>query len=194
MSGSIGWAKQASQPTFSKRLRAVAQLEDAEAKQAREATEQVLSRRWWMIDKSTPAVKAQRFMAIRHDPGPFGSIRRCIPLIEARGGTYRHVVQLAFALAAYRHQHGAYPNDLAKLAPKYIDTIPTDPFTGGDLHYRLEDGGYLLYSVGPNGKDDGGRNFNEEYETWSEYQSATEEEKLRDDIAIRTPVKKREKR
>ena len=33
-----------------------------------------------------------------------------------------------------------------------------DPFfVDADLRYRLEDGGYVLYSVGPNGKDDGAK-------------------------------------
>jgi hypothetical protein len=65
--------------------------------------------------------------------------------------------KLAFALAAYRADHGAYPAELALLTPQYVDTVPKDVFNDADLHYRQEDGGYLLYSVGRNGKDDGGR-------------------------------------
>ena len=82
------------------------------------------------------------------------------------------------------------PETLAELSPKYIAEVPKNPFSDADLLYKPEADGYLLYSVGPNGKDDGGHNFNEEFETWSESQPATEEQKSWDDIAIRTPPKK----
>ena len=65
--------------------------------------------------------------------------------------------KLAFALAAYRVDRGAYPAKLADLMPKYVKIVPKDIFNGAELHYRQEGGGYLLYSVGPNGKDDGGK-------------------------------------
>ena len=70
------------------------------------------------------------------------------------------VNNLAFALAAYRADHGTYPAKLADLKPKYVKTIPTDMFNGdADLHYVRKGGGYRLYSVGPNGIDDGGRGY-----------------------------------
>ena len=65
---------------------------------------------------------------------------------------------LAFALAAYHADHGEYPAKLAELMPKYVKKIPTDMFNGdADLHYVRKGDGYRLYSVGPNGHDDGGR-------------------------------------
>jgi hypothetical protein len=65
---------------------------------------------------------------------------------------------LAFALAQYRADRGSYPAKLADLTPKYVAKLPQDIFNNdADLKYRVENGGYLLYSVGPNGKDDGGR-------------------------------------
>ena len=42
--------------------------------------------------------------------------------------------------------------------PKYVAVVPKDIFSGGALHYKPQADGYLLYSVGPNGIDDGGRN------------------------------------
>jgi hypothetical protein len=100
---------------------------------------------------------------------------------------------LALGLAAYRHDHGGYPRMLADLSPKYIAEIPKDPFADGDLHYKPEGDGYLLYSVGPNGKDDGGRSFRDEDYPWSEDESPTEQQWW-DDIAIRTPAKMSEKK
>ncbi len=45
---------------------------------------------------------------------------------------------------------------MTSLAPKYIAAVPTDPFAEGPPHYKRVGEGYILYSVGRNGKDDGG--------------------------------------
>ncbi|MBX9626053.1 MAG: hypothetical protein K2X82_19810 [Gemmataceae bacterium] len=66
-------------------------------------------------------------------------------------------VTVAFALAAYRHDHGKHPAALADLAPKYLAAVPGDLFSGGPLVYKPEKDGYLLSSVGPDGEDDHGR-------------------------------------
>jgi len=68
-------------------------------------------------------------------------------------------LHLAFALAAYKCDHGRYPAKLDELVPKYLQAIPSDLFSDKPPVYRLEDKGYLLYSVGENGVDDDGRGF-----------------------------------
>ncbi len=70
--------------------------------------------------------------------------------------THRNL-HVAFALAAYQRDHGRYPQDLNALAPKYLPQVPSDLFSGQALIYRPALEGYLLYSVGPNGRDDQGR-------------------------------------
>jgi hypothetical protein len=80
----------------------------------------------------------------------------------------------AFALAAYHRDHGNYPANLDELAPKYLDKIPDDLFSGKPLIYRLENDGYLLYSVGVNGRDDDGQTFGDNPPG--------------DDIVVRVPV------
>lgn len=67
------------------------------------------------------------------------------------------LAQTAFALALYRAEHGQYPERLEELVPQYAAAVPRDRFIGGPLHYRRVGPGYLLYSVGENGNDDGGR-------------------------------------
>ena len=74
-----------------------------------------------------------------------------------RGSMQFELDKLAFALAAYRADHGSYPAKLADLKPKYVAEVPRDIFNEGELIYRPEGTGYLLYSVGVNGKDDGGK-------------------------------------
>jgi hypothetical protein len=43
------------------------------------------------------------------------------------------------------------------LVPTYLDTIPKDPFDGKDLRYKELDTGFVVYSVGEDGHDDGGK-------------------------------------
>jgi hypothetical protein len=71
-------------------------------------------------------------------------------------------IDVAFALAAYRSDNGRYPARLDDLAPKYLATIPGDLFSGKPLIYRPTENGYLFYSVGVNGKDDGGRFYDDD--------------------------------
>jgi hypothetical protein len=70
-------------------------------------------------------------------------------------------LSVAFALARYQHQHKRYPKSLNALMPKYLSQIPQDIFAGKPLHYFAKDKGYLLYSVGLNGKDEGGRGYDD---------------------------------
>ena len=67
--------------------------------------------------------------------------------------------KLAFALTAYQADVGSFPAKLAELAPKYVAELPKDRFNEADLHYRRQGAGFLLYSVGMNGKDDQGRSM-----------------------------------
>jgi len=71
-------------------------------------------------------------------------------------------LHVAFALAAYRKDTGRYPEKLADLAPKYLAAVPGDIFSGKPLIYKPNEKGYLFYSVGVNGKDDGGRWYNDD--------------------------------
>jgi hypothetical protein len=89
---------------------------------------------------------------------------------EDRGTMQLELTKLAFALAAYRADHGSYPAELTDLTPKYLRDVSKDVFGGGDLHYAREGKGYVLYSVGVNGKDDGakGREDAKLGETWDD--------------------------
>lgn len=65
-------------------------------------------------------------------------------------------VQLALVIEQ-RHLEGhALPADLSELAADHIDAVPIDPFDGQPLRYMRLDDGYVIYSVGTNGTDDGG--------------------------------------
>jgi hypothetical protein len=68
----------------------------------------------------------------------------------------RHV-RLAVVLSHYRREHGRYPAALDDVTPKYLRTLPEDLYSGERPIYRLSEKGFVLYSVGKNGQDDGGR-------------------------------------
>lgn len=67
----------------------------------------------------------------------------------------RHL-QLAIALTLYHRETGKYPEKLGELTPKFLPSIPLDLFNGKEIIYARTEKGYRFYSVGPNGRDDGG--------------------------------------
>ena len=67
------------------------------------------------------------------------------------------VMRLACAVEVYRIRRGRLPASLEELAPDILPELPRDPFTGRSYVYRVKPGGagYLVYSVGSDGEDDG---------------------------------------
>ena len=86
-------------------------------------------------------------------PALSGAVRKF-----ALGQVNVYLARVACALERYRIAHGSYPESLALLAPQWMETIPHDVINGQPLHYeRTPDGRFLLYSVGWNETDDGGK-------------------------------------
>jgi hypothetical protein len=109
----------------------------------------------------------------------FGSLA---PRVYASAALNR-LLETQLALYAYRLDHGRYPGRLDQLVPNYLPSLPLDPFTDAKpLQYRISANYYLtegigtneerykvehearlsgdhyvLYSVGPDAVDDGGR-------------------------------------
>jgi len=75
---------------------------------------------------------------------------------ETRAEAALAVAEVAMALKLYQGEHGEYPESLDALSGAFLPVVPTDPFTDKPLVYVRRDGGFLVYSVGPNGKDDAG--------------------------------------
>lgn len=66
-------------------------------------------------------------------------------------------VMIGIALELYRRQHGGYPESLDELTPRYLPELPVDRLNGEPLHYQVSDGRPVVYSVGSDMDDDGGR-------------------------------------
>jgi len=65
--------------------------------------------------------------------------------------------RIACALERHRLANGKLPDSLDALAPRFIEKVPNDVINGQPHHYRVSpDGGYVIYSVGWNQRDDGG--------------------------------------
>jgi hypothetical protein len=80
-----------------------------------------------------------------------------IPLKAAIAQTAAGQVVLACALERHRLANGNYPEALAALTPRFASQLPNDVVTGKPAVYRQSsDGRFQLYSVGWDGKDDGG--------------------------------------
>lgn len=72
--------------------------------------------------------------------------------------SHEELLILALALRAYALEHTQYPTSLNALVPNYLASLPNDPFTRrGSYCYKPRGTTYLLYSIGPDGRDDGGQ-------------------------------------
>jgi len=73
--------------------------------------------------------------------------------------TLNRGIMLMAALEAFRLEKGQYPNALKDLVTGgYISKVPVDPFTDNKpFKYSKQGSKYLLYSIGPDLSDEGGR-------------------------------------
>ena len=76
---------------------------------------------------------------------------------DARDQAGDIILMLRLALQAFRLERGQYPAQLKELTPTYLKSIPADPFSNMPLHYKKTGQTYLLWSIGPDGKDDKGQ-------------------------------------
>jgi hypothetical protein len=70
------------------------------------------------------------------------------------------LLTVELALRCHRSEKGHGPAQLEQLIPAYLSRVPLDPFSGRGLIYRASGTNWLLYSVGPDGVDDGGKPAN----------------------------------
>jgi len=60
----------------------------------------------------------------------------------------RGIVITAVAVKRYHAKHGSYPGTLQALVPDFLPRPPTDFLDGAPLRYVLNDGRFMLYSIG----------------------------------------------
>jgi hypothetical protein len=67
------------------------------------------------------------------------------------------LLELEMALRSFTCDHGNAPDKLVELVPKYLRRLPLDPFSGQLMVYRPSGTNWMLYSLGPDRVDDGGK-------------------------------------
>jgi hypothetical protein len=79
-------------------------------------------------------------------------------LVEAYWRSQALLASAGAALAAeqFRTATGRWPETPAELVPAYLADVPVDPFGGLPMRLKRLPDGLVIYSVGPNGTDDGG--------------------------------------
>ena len=63
---------------------------------------------------------------------------------------------VGIACERYRLRTGTWPATLDDLPKEILASVPNDPFTGRRINYKHLPDGIVVYTVGPDGKDDGG--------------------------------------
>ena len=72
--------------------------------------------------------------------------------------TRNQQLMVAFATRAFQLDHYRLPDTISQLMPVYLNCVPVDLFTKRDrLQYRKLEDCLVIYSVGPDGKDDNGK-------------------------------------
>jgi hypothetical protein len=105
-------------------------------------------KRW----QSSPIDKVRYYPLLLFMPAVRSAALRSERITQKRDATL-----VALASELYHRRHGSWPKKLEELVPDLLPAVPPDRFTGGPLLYRIVDGRPLLYSVGPDKKDDGGK-------------------------------------
>jgi tetratricopeptide (TPR) repeat protein len=113
----------------------------------------ILHRTQAEIDALTNHVSSYNAVALMPADAAIPSARKF-----ATAQTDVDLARVTCALERYRLAHGQYPERLDALVPQFIESLPHDIINGQPLHYRpAPDGKFLLYSVGWNETDDGGK-------------------------------------
>jgi hypothetical protein len=76
---------------------------------------------------------------------------------DLRTIAYLRAADAALAVQRYRLKVDKFPEKLADLVPEYLKSVPKDPFDGNEMHYRKLKSGFVVYSIGPDLSDDGGK-------------------------------------
>ena len=125
------------------------------------------SNAWAAARPTHPGVEELESMFEMGSHSVFDSIFRKNLFIHIRTQETR----LACALERFRHAKGAFPKKLEELVPDFVPVLPADIFDCQPLRYRLNpDGGYDLWSIGPDRKDGGGmrdpKDLNDRADDW----------------------------
>jgi hypothetical protein len=102
------------------------------------------------------ALEAEVNQSGESDPSDIASMRKiadCCRRKAARVAALRGLI----AAERYRMKHGRWPTQLDDVVPEFLENVPTDPFDGKAIRMSRKTDGLVVYSVGTDGVDDGGK-------------------------------------
>ena len=108
--------------------------------------------------------ECQRLAAITNmPPRLFMFSRMLLPALkpfhtrEANHVALVRTAAAALALERYRLAHtNTLPASLEQLTPYFCQSVPADPYDGKPLRYKAHGASFVVYSIGSDGRDDGG--------------------------------------
>lgn len=122
-------------------------------KKAKENGEEVTA----FFDDASAITKARYIMTALMIPA-----LNAVTTATARGTALNRCATAGAAAERYRQRHGTLPERLDQLVGEFLPNVPEDPFDGEPLRYKVTDGEAVIYSIGPNEQDDGGRRMLED--------------------------------
>ncbi|MBN2138785.1 MAG: hypothetical protein JW720_13335 [Sedimentisphaerales bacterium] len=82
--------------------------------------------------------------------------------IHLRSIAQLRTASAGLAVERYRLAEGKLPEALNELVPEYLDVVPKDPFDGAELRFKRLEKGFMVYSIGEDCSDDGGKERDKE--------------------------------
>jgi hypothetical protein len=75
----------------------------------------------------------------------------------ARGSAQTLSADAALAAELFRRRNDTWPTAVEQLSPDFLPAVPIDPYNGLPLRIVIRDDTAIVYSVGTDGRDDGGQ-------------------------------------
>ncbi len=110
------------------------------------------------VDREVARMKCSPLQSARYLPIVLLMPALSKPMVKAEVTTQlRDAALVVIALNLHKRRFGDWPSDLGELAPQFLPAVPPDRFDGQPLRYLVREGEPILYSVGTDRDDDGGR-------------------------------------
>jgi hypothetical protein len=114
----------------------------------------------YAIAESKKPVRRRRAVSAPSDPvSAMFTDPSILPRVESlwwEVETELDLLEVALAVRMHRLDRGRYPARLGGIERRWLPQGPRDPW-GQSIVYRLQHGQPVIYSLGPDGRDDGGR-------------------------------------
>ena len=122
------------------------ELADKDTPEALTRARQVFDKAVGKADRFPPKIFSGMLLPSGRTPNRFASL-------EGR----RRAAITAMAVQKFRlAQNGALVERLEELVPRFLPSVPLDPYDGQPLRYKRLSSGFVVYSIGADGRDNGG--------------------------------------